>query len=154
MASPPRSPSPWSPKIKKGGFYIPPGGHPILFGGETSPQHHRMPAHTRFQSPAHPRSRSPHASTSRLHESALPRFWSAVPRTTTPAGNLRLYHPLGDIAAQQSALDPLMLNSKFQFPSPPPTPSHRSPPRKNESGNLEFVRSQSQVQLKPLFVPC
>ena len=79
-------------------------------------QLHRAPSASRFQYP------SPTTSPFKLHseESARPRFYSAVPRSKTPAGNLRLLQPLGHIAAPlEASLSPPAIRSRFQYPSPP-----------------------------------
>ena len=75
-----------------------------------SPRIHRAPQHTRFQHP------TPPGCSTASSESALPRFWSAVPRTNSAAGNLRLHHPLGYIAPRSRAFVPNTLHSRFQSP--------------------------------------
>ena len=61
------------------------------------PQVHRSPIQSRFQYPMPPDARGKQIF-GRRSESALPRFYSNVPRVATPAGNLRLMHPLGHVA--------------------------------------------------------
>lgn len=68
----------------------------LLFTEPLAGSFHRTPSSARFHFPS-PRG-SPHASNRFApHQSALPEFFSAVPRTQTPAGNLRLLHPVGYI---------------------------------------------------------
>ena len=58
---------------------------------------HRTPSSARFHFPS-PRG-SPYASNRFApHQSALPQFYSAVPRSHTSAGNLRLLHPIGHVS--------------------------------------------------------
>lgn len=94
-----------------------------------TPQWHRSPQHSRFQHPKPPNSPFTVITTDPT-DSALPRFWSAVPRASTPAGNLRLYHPLGYIAPKDPAAVVVLpdsghaesassVHSRFQCPSPP-----------------------------------
>ena len=86
---------------------------------------HRAPAHSRFQQPMPPS--SPYSA----GDSAMPRFWSAVPRTHTHAGNLRLLQPIGYIAPRDETslrVGPKSPRDRcFQYPSPQPMkPFHDS----------------------------
>lgn len=74
---------------------------------------HRAPQHARFQHPTPPSSSYAHFPS---QDSAMPRFYSAVPRMATAAGNLRLLHKPGEIADRDDSLKHGSVHGRFQGP--------------------------------------